>query len=93
MKHNENLLTGKQVEEYTNGVLSDDMLRNWRCNGTHRNELPHVKVSRRVYYKPSVVDKFLESCASGKQQLSNQNTSSSSQKDVGTVKRVMRGEK
>ena len=72
MKQNEKLLTGKQVEEYTNGVLSDDMLRNWRCLGINRKELPYVKVSRRVYYKPIVIDKFLESCTSCKQELPNQ---------------------
>ena len=63
------LLTGKEVETYTDGVLSETMLRNWRCNGIHKRELPHVKVNGRVHYKKTVIDRFLEFCSSGKQEF------------------------
>lgn len=71
----EKLLTGKQVEEYTDGVLSDELLRNWRCQGINSKELPFTKVKRRVFYKTSIIDKFLDSCSSGKQELPNQKKS------------------
>lgn len=71
----EKFLTPYEVEDYTNGILSEALLRNWRCMGRNKKELPYTKVARRIYYKPSEIDRFLNSCSSGKQQLPKTKTS------------------
>jgi hypothetical protein len=56
---NDPLLTEKQIEEQTGGVIKAVSLRNWRSQGKHLDALPFVKVGSRIYYRASVVEKFL----------------------------------
>lgn len=53
------LLSGRQVEELTEGKLTDQLLRDWRSSGNHRDELPVVRIGRSIYYKRSTILEFL----------------------------------
>lgn len=53
------LLTESQVERESEGVLKAVSLRNWRSQGKYREQLPHVKIGSRVFYRKSVIEKAL----------------------------------
>ncbi len=53
------LLTETQIEKQTGGVLKAVSLRNWRSQDKHQKELPCVRIGSRVYYRRSVIERFL----------------------------------
>lgn len=56
---NDPLLSGKEVEQLSGGVLPESTTRYWRCVDRHTKELPWIKIGKKVFYRQSAVEKFL----------------------------------
>jgi hypothetical protein len=41
--------------------LAPATLADWAINGTHRSELPYIRLGKRCYYRQSDLDRFIES--------------------------------
>ena len=53
------LLSGKEIQNQTDGKLTDIKLRQWRSEGTHADILKETRIGSRVYYRQSVIEAFL----------------------------------
>lgn len=53
------LLSPTEAATYLGGIIKEQTLAVWRCK--HRQDLPYIKVGRRIAYRKSDLDEFLES--------------------------------
>ena len=53
------LLTYREVEEISNGVIKASTFRNWRATGKYLDTLPPIKIGSRVYTRLSSVKRAL----------------------------------
>jgi len=53
------LLSDREIEELSNGLVKASTLRNWRSAGKYLDKLPSIKIGSRVYTRKSMVEKLL----------------------------------
>lgn len=53
------LLSDRQIQEFSRGLIKASTLRNWRSAGKYLDKLPSIKIGNRVYTRLSNVKKVL----------------------------------
>ena len=53
------LLSPTEAATYLGGIIKEQTLASWRC--LHRQDLAYLKIGRRIAYRKSDLDAFLES--------------------------------
>jgi len=53
------LLSDREIEVISNGLIKARTLRNWRSAGKYLDKLPTIKIGGRVYTRKSMVKKLL----------------------------------